>query len=464
MSVKKITKQRFDALCRVRRPSTAYVSREVAWFADDAERVIGIVLQDLSDKDWVWMVLGRDEAGLFRAIDLGVSIPTKKEAQRLLLLKLEEYSKTRRKVFRQGDVKNDSMNIFAPAVVKSAQHPVFRILVRGKAHSAARGIMRELARPFVDVDGNFVKDFQSTGFNPRLWELYLSAFLSEQRFALCRDFNRPDFCAEKDGFPVGIEAVTVNPTVGEPTPKPKSDSELGPLREHYMAIKFGSALYSKFNPKDKGKEKVKYWELDHMKGMPFVLAVHDFCGDDSMVWSMPALDDYLYGLRGTWTKDDNGKLIVTETPIIEHRWKDKKIPSGFFNLPGAENISAVLFSNSATISKFNRMGKLAGFGDPSVLMVRRGIQHDFAENATEPIGFSVEVDPSKYGESWTEGVQVFHNPNALLPIPPGVFEGCANHFLDDGRRVHLLPDPFIHSSHTIILVPKRTRAKKAKVT
>lgn len=42
-----------------------------------------------------------------------------------------------------------------------------------------------------------------------------------------------------------------------------------------------------------------------------------------------------------------------------HRWGPKEIPAGFFRLPGAENISAVIFNNSATISKFNRMGLLA---------------------------------------------------------------------------------------------------------
>lgn len=33
----------------------------------------------------------------------------------------------------------------------------------------------------------------------------------------------------------------------------------------------------------------------------------------------------------------------------------KQIPSGFFNLPDAENVSAVLFTNTGTIPKFLRM-------------------------------------------------------------------------------------------------------------
>jgi hypothetical protein len=394
------------------------------------------------------MVLGRDEAGVFRCIDLGVSIPTQVEARNLLQAKLADHSKTGQETFPQGDVERDPIDLFTPIVPAAALNPNFKILSEGEHHSSARELLRELVRTFVDVDGNFLKDFQTTGFNARIWELYLSAFLYEQRFHVVREFDRPDFCTAKEGFPVGIEAVTVNPTAGETPPKPSNDQELRVLREEYMPIKFGSALFSKLQK--------HYWELPHMLGIPFVLAVHDFCVDDSMTWSAPALNDYLYGLRASWHRDASGRLIITEGAIQDHRWGTKKpLPSGFFRQPDTEHISAVLFSNAGTLSKFNRMGKLAGFGDPSVKMIRIGTRHDFDPNASEPIHFSAEVEPRKYSESWTEGVQVFHNPRALRPIPPGVFEGCAHHFLRDGKRVAMLPDGFIHTSHTMVLAPKK---------
>lgn len=445
--MKAISKERFNALCRSRRPTADYVSREVEWFSDDDERVLGLVLLDTVDNDWVWMVLGRDEAGVFRCIDLGVSIPTQDEARKLLEAKLHEYSRTGQKTFPQGDVKSKPIDLFIPVAPASALHPNFKILAEGEHHSSARGLLRELVQTFVDVDGNFVRDFQTTGFNARLWELYLSAFLYEQRFGVAREFDRPDFCAEKDGFPVGIEAATVNPTAGETPPKPSNDEELRILREEYMPIKFGSVMFSKLQK--------RYWELPHMSGMPIVLAVHDFCVNDSMTWSAPAINDYLYGLRASWSKDTAGVLHITETPIRDHRWGNKKpLPSGFFNQPDTEHVSAVLFSNAATLSKFNRMGKLAGFGNPTVKMLRGGLKHDFDPNAAEPIRFVVDVEPGKYSEDWTEGVRVFHNPRALLPIPPGLFERCAYHFLREGRRVAMLPDGFVHSSHTVIIAPK----------
>jgi hypothetical protein len=452
MATKPITKARFDALCRVKLPSTDFVVNEVEWFSDDEERVLGIVVLDNTDQDWSWMVLGRDEAGLFRAIDFKVSIPTREEARNLLIAKLDAHSATGQTVFPQGDVERDSMDLFKPVVVASSSHENYRILAETVHHSSAREMLGELARNFVDVDGNFLKDFQTTGFNARLWELYLHAFLYEQRFGITREFDRPDFCTEKDGFPIGIEAVTVNPSVGDKTPNPENPEELQSLRQEFMPIKFGSALFSKIQK--------RYWDLPHMRGMPFVLAIHDFCGNDSMTWSAPALEEYLFGLRASWHKDKNEKLQITEHPITEHRWGNKVIPSGFFNQPDTEHVSAVLFSSSATLSKFNRMGKLAGFGDPSVKMIRGGLKHDFNPDATVPIRFAVDVEPGKYSEDWSEGVRVFHNPRALLPIPFGLFERCAYHFLRDGQRVAMLPYEFIHSSHTVIIAPKKDGDEK----
>ena len=184
MPTKVISKERFDALCHVKRSITDDMSREVEWYSDAEERVLGIVLLDLQDNDWLWMVLGRDEAGLFRAITLDVSISTQAEARARLMVKLEEHSATRLTVFQQGDVERDSMDLFKPVVSGSSFHENYKILADGLHHSSARGMLRELARAFVDVDGNFLKGFQTTGFNARLWELFLHAFLYEQRFAV----------------------------------------------------------------------------------------------------------------------------------------------------------------------------------------------------------------------------------------------------------------------------------------
>lgn len=418
------------------------MSREVEWWSDTQERVLGIVLLDLTDNDWAWIVLGRDERGLFRAIAVNASIASQDEARSALHGALIEHASSG-EVFPQHDNSAKRHEVLRIQVAESKLHRNFRVIVDGDHHAAARRMIEEVALAFVDVDGNYAKDFQTTGFNARLWELGLFAFLYEQQFAILREFNRPDFFVTKWGFPLGIEATTVNPTDGEPPPNPSSEEDLQQLRREFMPVKFGSALYSKLRK--------KYWALEHMRNVPLILAVHDFCADNSMVWSAPALSDYLYGVRASWEKSPNGQLHVTETPVAEHVWGAKRIPSGFFNLPDSEHVSAVLFSNSATVSKFNRLGVLAGFGRDNIRIFRAGIRHNFDPNAAEGIPFHEEVVPGQYDENWSEGFQLFHNPNARIPIPPNFFGGCAHHFFEGKRRTAKLPEGFIHQSITQVV-------------
>lgn len=386
----------------------------------------------------------RDERGLFRGVALNVSIETQEMARIALHQALTEHAASG-DVFPQHDNSGKRHEIMRTQIPDEKLHKNFKIISEGLHHLAARRMIEEIALAFVDIDGNYSKDFQTTGFNARLWELGLFAFLYEQKFNIIRDFNRPDFLISKWGHPLAIEATTVNPTTGEEPPNPESKEAMEKLRADYMPIKFGSALYSKLQK--------KYWELDHMKKVPLILAIHDFCADGSMTWSAPALSNYLYGSRPTWEKSSDGKLIITEHPIIEHKWNSKCIPSGFFKQPGAENVSVVLFSNSTTLAKFNRMGVLAGFGHEDVRMLRAGIRHNFDPNATEGTPFCEEVIVGRYTEKWSDGMELFHNPNALIHIPEDFFPECTHHYFDGQRRTWTPRDNgYVHSSITHVIV------------
>ncbi len=133
---------------------------------------------------------------------------------------------------------------------------------------------------------------------------------------------------------------------------------------------------------------------------------------------------------------------------IKELLKGKKIPSGFFYLPGAENVSAVLFSSSGIISKFNRLGRLAGFGVPNLKLIRYGVCHDHAPNAALPRPFVVEVEPGKCIETWGEGLSLFHNPNARHPVPKEMFPSIAHHKFIDGQIRSILPEFHPYTSMT----------------
>jgi hypothetical protein len=440
---------RYSALTYAVSPVAKIFAIEKEWYSDPDETVIGVLLLDRQDKDWSWLVLGRDVDGLFKAVETKNSVETCEIARNELRERMKDIVATGEHVFPQ-EAKARKNRILEPVVTPEKLHPNFRALITLDGYSPARAIIQEIAYAFVDVDGNYIREFQTTGFAARLWELYLFAFLHEQDFILNRECNRPDFCGTKFGFPLNIEACTVNETEGESTPLPRSSEEAVRQEANYMPIKYGSVLYGKM------QKKPKYWEMEHTKNLPFALAIHDFHGGDSMVWSAQALDDYLYDLKATWHKDAEGKLHITETPIREHIWGEKRIPSGFFDQPDTENVSAVLFSNSATIAKFNRMGKLAGFGDPGIVIIREGAMHDPEPNATVPIPFKVLVTPETYSETWSDSIRVFFNPKATNPFPMDLLPGCSYHALENGRRISFLPDGFIHHSRTLTLQPKKS--------
>src|SRR5262249_16231119 len=149
------------------------IFEEVEWFTDKRERVLGTVLRHLEDQDWAWCVLGRDGNSVFRAIDGKTGISSKAEARRQLHSKLLNHASGGTDVFEQGDERSRTTRLFYPMVTADRENAIFKLIKKGIHHSAARGIMQEIANAFADVDGNYVKDFQTRGFNARLWELYL---------------------------------------------------------------------------------------------------------------------------------------------------------------------------------------------------------------------------------------------------------------------------------------------------
>ncbi|HWY52826.1 MAG TPA: hypothetical protein VNZ03_00080 [Terriglobales bacterium] len=146
--------------------------------------------------------------------------------------------------------------------------------------------------------------------------------------------------------------------------------------------------------------------------------------------SQTALTTYLYGRRFDSGRDFRGNLIVTSVPVTEHVWGQKIVPSGFFNLPGAEHVSAVISSREATLSKFNRIGLKAGFGSRRVRMVREGNRYVPDRNRREPETVRVSVNGKRYREKWADGLEVYHNPNANIPLNPEIFPTAMHQVLE----------------------------------
>ncbi len=455
-----ISQLRFNALAGyAKHPMTAVYAEELGWFEHANERVLGLLIRDRTDGDYAGNVFARDELLQYRWTGMTDFVSSVRRAKALMRPALEQAAMAPDEVHHQGHRRRIPVDFFKPVVPLDRLNANFRRLVEQEGFSPARGIIEPMMRWHEDIDGNFVEQFQTTGFDARLWELYLFATLVELGFIFDRTESTPDFVASSLRGKIAIEAVTVNPTKDDkgaevpPPPVETEEDRLAFLR-NYMPIKFGSALYSKLVK--------EYWAKEHIRGMPFVLAIQDFSAPGSMVFTRSALQVYLYGYYHDWVRDETGRLIISPHRIATHQWGSKEIPSGFFFLPGAENISAVLFSSSGTISKFNRMGQLAGFGSSRVQMFRIGYVFDPDPNAAAPKPFKLDVSAPGYRETWVEGLDVFHNPCAIAPLDPELIPGAAHlRLTDDGQIAAVMPDWHPFGSRTLIGTPKEEETRTA---
>ncbi len=338
-------------------------------------------------------------------------------------------------------------DLFKLAVVADKQNRDFELLRTWPGAEPARLIMNRVFEGFPDKDGNFVEQFQTTGFDARLFELYLYAYFSTSGYQVVRDFDKPDFIVtDHAGVTAAIEATTVNPIQnksGIAKKIPFEDLPAEKLRERIeneLPIRFGSPLFSKLQ--------MRYWDLPQCRGIPLVFAIEAFHQDGPVFPSSNALGDYLYGLRHfpTWT--DDGKLIVESKQIETHQLGTKIIPSNFFKQPNTEYISAVLFTNSGTLSKFTRMGYQAGLHRGNLKITRIGTCYNPDPNAVDPFVFRYNLDNPPLLETWGQGLMVFYNPNAINPLPKEFFKEAARSYIDNGQLASDMPPFYPYSSMT----------------
>jgi hypothetical protein len=451
-SIQPISKLRFDALAGyVRRLGAYVVGEELAWYEHPSARVLGTLIRDVADDDFGGIIMGPDGNGVFRCVDITPFSASPQIALGRLTFDMERWSKRPVSDFEQGDERaHDRLNVFLPLVEAHKLNPAFVQLAMREQFSPARALIEAMIPYYTDVDGNFIEQFQSTAFDARFWELYLFALLAEERFVLDRHHNAPDFMCEGLFQDIFVEAVTVGPSrsgnvVIEPMP-PEGPSIKEYLSE-YMPIKWAGALTAKLQK--------RYWALPHVTIKPVVFAIQDFHVPRAMTFTTSTLLPYLYGRSFAAFYDAGGNLYVKSARRGEHIWGNKTVESGFFYLPGAQFISAVLHNPTATISKFNRMARLAGLGSKEVRMFCFGTAYDHKRDASLPASFRFDVDDPSYTETWSEGLNVYHNPTAVFPLHPALFPSAMHHRLSGEQVVHTVPRFHPYSSTTLMVVPRR---------
>ncbi len=297
------------------------------------------------------------------------------------------------------------------------------------AQVPTRETMQSVFDSMAEPDGNFVRDFQTTGFDARVWELYLWAWGTRSGlYEVYRPHDRPDFRFTHELRTAWVEACVAGEGPAGVLRRDRDGDEAELLeyqserQYNFVPLRIGSALFRKLQE--------KYWKLDWVEGLPLVLAVADFHDPLPVRDTSFALASYLYGVTEEIVSKEGEPLRRALKPIPDLRKPSGAVvATGFFKQPEAENISAVLFSNAGTAPKFSRMGY-----DPDrhgfLKMIRYGFRADFDRDAIVPEAFAYLVGDDEDEEDWGYEMEVFYNPWAKIPLPPEFFPDACQHRLD----------------------------------
>ena len=312
---------------------------------------------------------------------------------------------------------NGRNDLFRLIVGESRAHPDF-IELRGlSGYEGARELMNEIYSRMGDPTGNFVQDFQTNSYYSRLFELACFAYLESHGMNIDMSFDRPDFLVSTGDQKVAIEAVTVNPSSGLASGVSLRDLKILSPEEMYekstneFPIRMGTALLKKLHQ--------AYWSEPHCQDIPLVFIIGSFHEPGSTFYIDESLGRYLYGgydMFPDWV--DYKGLYSRVIPIESHQYGGKTLISNFFSQPFSEHVSAIIYSNAFTITKFVRMAIQMGL-EATIEAAREG----FCQLPEDNSDFAIQGYKYRVGElasaieTWFQGVTIFHNPNALVPLP-----------------------------------------------
>ncbi|EXF93033.1 hypothetical protein HK44_004880 [Pseudomonas fluorescens HK44] len=454
MKFQSITREKFEAYFYGRSPYVQDFTSESMWFSFQSDDVtlLAVMLLCRIDNDYNAVILGRDLNRKFRAVHVESSLPTPDALITALdgcIAKLVDAHVEG--MFPQGDEAPSPFAIFASKVPPRKQNHYLKLLINDPVYFPARVVMEELAHWFEDPDGIFIRGLQGNEFNSRLFELYLHAAFYEQDFEIDHSYPQPDYLLMKRGMCIAVEAVTVAELEApDGSYKNLDESALKSLIshiEHEMPFKFHRTLIKKVRHRPE-PAKLAYWELEHTKGHPFVIAIHDYSRNMSMAMSAGALQKYLYGMEVM-----DGKVY----PIERHEFEGRTIPSNFFGKEVNKHVAAVMLVTGATLPKFNRMGRVAGIRSPTSFAVVDGVRTDFNGN---PYPFKAVVEHPAYSEAWHDGITIFHNPNAINPLDPELFPQVIHCFQSENGFTEYLPPNFMISSITQMIRFEESESEK----
>ena len=127
--MKPLDRRRFEALAGyIRSPWSVFIARELAWYEEGDEKLLGVITLDTNDNDFVATALGRDALSRFRAVSLEINLASQEEATEWLRARLAELVQEPPESFHQGDEQGAPVDFFKPVVAIGKRAEAFERL------------------------------------------------------------------------------------------------------------------------------------------------------------------------------------------------------------------------------------------------------------------------------------------------------------------------------------------------
>ena len=309
-------------------------------------------------------------------------------------------------IFKQLDVPDDKL------------HNKFIVLRDVLKFSGEQEILNEWVKGFDDRDGKIVKEFQ-TSFHSSFWEFYLFSVFKECGFAIDFSKNRPDFIISKP-HEIYVEAVVSEiKQNGRKEEERNLDDILSMVEPHVGGKEFNEFLneaivrYSNSIHSKKKKYVNEYLHLDWIKKeVPFVIALASYSQVNYGKEFHYPLMALLYGYYFNPLANSYDKLSEVTKPGTTSR-----IPIGLFGTEEMREVSAVIFSCTLTLGKLTALSKSQETNSLDLNYVLN-IRHDYDEP-----NFKLQEVSTDSPEELSDGLFIFHNPNAKNKLSLDVFKG-----------------------------------------
>lgn len=315
-----------------------------------------------------------------------------------------------------------------------------------------RNILSSWTEGFVDRDGKIVREFQTT-FHSSFWEFYLYAYFKKCGFKLDQSRSRPDFLIDGPKK-ICIEAVVSNiKQNGVPENKRTIADQISMMIPPWMQADFSKLLdeaivrHSNAINSKRNKYIDEYHSLPWVDSLPFVIATASY---DQINYGREYIYPMMALLFGLYYIPE--KRCYVSRASIKKPGTNSDISINLFAKPEFEKVSAILYSCTNTIGKLTSLA--ISSGRPSMNKVY-ALRENLSGNGPQ---FQLQEVGEDNPEWHSDGLFVFHNPNAKYPLDQSDFPNCTHFFFEDNNiKISNFFTPLVARINTSIIFERPIR-------